>query len=268
MSAPDLPEIDGLRLQRRGAVLTVLLDRPEARNALTRAMVDGLHRVFAHLAEPPAVRAVVLRGAGGTFCAGGDVADMLRAASEGPDGAGLRATNRAFGAMLEAAGACPAVTVAAVEGVALGGGFGLCCAVDVTLAHQGAAFGMPEVRLGIPPAQIAPFVVRRIGAGAARFLAVTGRRIDAALARDLGVAHLVADDVDAAVEALLGDVLRCAPQAVATTKAIVADAAARPTPAVLDDAAEAFARTAGGSEAREGLAAFLAKRRPSWTEGT
>lgn len=270
MTEATTPAVGGLRIDHDGPVISVTFARPKARNALTRAMVDGLARLFEHLAATRDARVVVLRGEGGTFCAGGDVADMARgAAGASPTEAAarMRETNRAFGAMLEVVRAAPVTTVAVVEGVALGGGFGLACATDVTLAHEDAVFGMPETRLGIPPAQIAPFVVQRIGAGATRFLAVTGRRIDARRAREIGAVHVVTDDVDRALADLLDDALRCAPGAVSTTKRLVDQATAGPLSDVLDAAADAFVEAARGSEAREGMAAFLAKRPPSWSRG-
>ncbi len=270
MSTAPAPTIPELSVVDEGPVRTVTLARPQARNALTGPMVGALTSLFRGLSEPSAVRVVVLRGEGGVFCAGGDVSDMLRlaggSASADETARRLRAANRAFGALLEAIEAAAPVVVAAVEGVALGGGLGLACAADVTIAHETARFGMPEARLGIPPAQIAPFVARRVGLGAARYLALCAERIDARRAERLGIVHICTDDVDRTVAEVVARIRRCAPGALAATKRILAESTRLDLPAVLDRAADRFVRCAQGPEARAGMAAFLAKQPPPWAD--
>jgi len=216
------------------------------------------------------VRAVVLRGAGGSFCAGGDIKSMSAAREAPPPGADdeLKTGNRRFGTMMETVNGAPQAVIAAVEGHAMGGGFGLACVADITIARADALFAMSEVTLGIVPAAISPFVVERIGLTAARRFGVSGARLSGQEARDIGVAHLVVADrpaLDHAVVETINQVLRCAPGAVAETKRLMLRAAG-PTPleALLDDAADCFAKAVRGEEGREGTTAFVEKRKPAW----
>jgi isohexenylglutaconyl-CoA hydratase len=244
-----------LKVARTGWRLDVTLNRPESRNAMNAAMVRELSALFA--AHDPEVRAVVLRGAGGSFCAGGDL--------KGMDGGAIRDVNRSFGAMLQRAEALPALVVAVIEGPAMGGGLGLACVADVTIAAPDARFAMPEVRLGLIPAQIAPFVVRRIGQAAARRLALTGGTLGAEEALRLGLASAVGD-VDALLEATLADLAKCAPRAVAATKRLIARVEGAELGPLLDEAADEFAEALGGEEARPGITAFLTRGAPPWAE--
>ena len=277
MSQATLPACNTLLLRRDGWRLHVTLNRPEARNAMSFAMLHELMAVFTAIAGDRSLRAVILRGAGGTFCSGGDIKDMAaaRGAEPGPDGKDpLATTNRMFGRMLEQVEAAPQAVIAVIEGNALGGGFGLCCVSDVAIASDDARFRLPETGLGVPPAQIAPFIVRRVGLTQARRLAVTGGSLDAAQAQALGLVHHLAsgtgsDSLDGQLARVLADIARCAPEAVATTKRLVLAAAAahgEALEALLDDAAEDFARAARGPESLEGMTAFIQKRRPKWAD--
>ena len=274
MSQATLPECETLRLRRDGWRLHVTLNRPEARNAMSFAMVRELTAVFDAVADDRSLRAIVLRGAGGNFCAGGDIKDMAaaRGAEPGPDGQDpLAAGNRRFGAMLTRVEAAPQAVIAVLEGAVMGGGFGLCCVSDVAIAGAEAKFRLPETGLGVPPAQIAPFIVRRVGLTQARRLAVTGGGLDAAQALALGLVHHLSPEtgLDEQLERVLADLARCAPEAVAVTKRLVLAAAGAhgaALDAVLDAAAEDFARAARGPENVEGMTAFIQKRRPSWAD--
>ena len=277
MSTADLPECQTLLLRREGWRLHVTLNRPAARNAMSFAMVGELHDLFVAIADDRSLRAVILRGAEGNFCAGGDVKDMAaaRGAEPGPDGKDpLAVGNRSFGAMLTQIEAAPQAVIAVLEGAVMGGGFGLCCVSDVAIAHGDAKFRLPETGLGVPPAQIAPFIVRRVGLTQARRLAVTGGSLDAAQAQALGLVHHLAsgtgsDSLDGLLDRVLADIGRCAPAAVATTKRLVLAAAAahgEALEALLDAAAEDFARAARGPESLEGMTAFIQKRRPKWAD--
>ena len=157
-------------------MLHLWLDRPEMRNALSPQMVREIKATFAAITNDRSVRVVVLRGAGSTFCAGGDIKSMLAAGEAPPPGATdeLKENNRRFGAMLEAVNSAPQVVIAAVEGYAMGGGFGLACVADFTIATADARFAMSEVLIGVVAAAISPFVVQRIGLTAARRLGVSG----------------------------------------------------------------------------------------------
>lgn len=170
----SLPHCETLLLEPIEGVLRITLNRPQSRNAMSLAMVGELRAVLAAVRDDRSVRALVLRGADGHFCAGGDIKDMAGARAAGAEA--YRTLNRAFGSLLEEAQAAPQLLVALVEGAVLGGGFGLACVSDVAIAAADAQFGLPETSLGILPAQIAPFVVRRIGLTQARRLALTADR--------------------------------------------------------------------------------------------
>jgi isohexenylglutaconyl-CoA hydratase len=266
----DLPQTSHIRLDLRGPVLHLLLNRPERRNALSSQMVREITATFAAIAADRSVRVVVLRGAGGTFCAGGDIANMSVAQAAPPPGAPdeVRNDNRRFGAVLETINAAPQVVIAAVEGYAMGGGFGLACVADVTIATADARFALSEATIGVVAAAVSPFVVQRIGLPAARRLGVTAVRISGDEALAIGLADFVAPDgaaLDAAVRETCNQVLKCAPDAVAVTKRLMLRSGSpNMIGEILDDAAASFAAAVRGPEGKEGTAAFVAKRKPSW----
>jgi isohexenylglutaconyl-CoA hydratase len=214
-------------------------------------------------------RALVIRGAGGSFCAGGDFSRFralmaTEAPATGTDP--IASFNRAFGALLERLQASAVATIAVVEGAAIGGGAGLAAACDFVLAASEAQFGMPEVTLGLPPAQIAPFVAARIGHGPALRLMLTGRRIDAVEALACGLADEVAprDAVGNRLQALLTELGRAEPQVLRATKAILQRSATEPLGTTLDFAALQFTAALRSGTAGEGLAALTAKRPAAW----
>jgi isohexenylglutaconyl-CoA hydratase len=273
-----LPKTETLLTTIREGVLYVTLNRPERRNAMSPRMVDELVAVFATLAGDVELRAIVLRGAGGTFCAGADIKEM--AAPRGEPSAGqdqqgsdpkqaLARANRLFGVAMSAVSAAGPPVVALAEGAVMGGGFGLVCVCDVALALRDARFGLPETGLGLIPAQIAPFVVQRIGLTQARRLMLTGARFDGMEAARLGLVHEVCDDVaalEAALERVLAQIRRCAPAANAATKRLILETLGLDLPSALDEAARVFAEAAAGDEAREGTLAFVQKRLPKWAQ--
>ncbi|MBF1801856.1 enoyl-CoA hydratase-related protein [Alloalcanivorax profundimaris] len=264
-----LPETTTLTLSQQQGVLHIVLDRPQARNAMSLEMVEELMTVFDLVESEAGIRALVLRGGGGHFCAGGDIKDMAGArqkAAEGDPEAFFR-LNRRFGEMITRANRLPAVLITVLEGAVMGGGFGLACVSDVALAAGDARFALPETGLGVIPAQIAPFVVRRVGLTQARRLALTGARFDGHRALNLGVVHEVADsaeELDKKLAELLGQVRRCAPGANRATKALVLDVDQVPMEQLLDRAAREFADAVNGDEGQEGTLAFVRKRAPSW----
>jgi isohexenylglutaconyl-CoA hydratase len=277
VSDTDRPELEALepatlRLRLEAGALHVTLHRPDVRNAMSLAMVAELEAVFDAVLDRRDVRAIVLRGAGGHFCAGGDVKDMAKArmSMPGPGEADpVTAVNRAFGRAITKADRAPQAVVAVLEGAVLGGGFGLACVADVAIAHAGASFGLPETSLGLPPAQIAPFLVRRLGLSQARRLAVTGARLDGVRAHALGLVHeLVCDEAELTevLERVLGEIRRCAPGAVAATKHLMLQVGAVDHERLLDEGAERFAEAARGPEGVEGMTAFIGKRTPKWAE--
>lgn len=260
-----------LALRREGPVLHLSLNRPEVRNAMSLQMVQELRAVLAQsekLSEPPGgVRVIVLRGNGGHFCAGADLKDMAQARAKlADDPQALAKTNAAFGELCVAFARSPLVIVAVPEGSVMGGGLGLVCVADVAVAATSAVFRLPETSLGLVPAQIAPFLVERLGYAEAKRLAVTGGRLDAQQALDLRLVHQVhaTGAMDKAVEALLAELLHCAPGAVASTKALMARARFQPAAELVQDAASAFSEAALGPEGSEGTLAFLQKRKAAW----
>lgn len=248
-----------LLLEAHNGVLHITLNRPECRNAMSLAMVKELRAVLAQLDSQ--VRAVVISGAGGHFCAGADVKDLIGAGGQ------LQALNRAFGTLLQEVEALPQAVIVLLQGAVLGGGFGLACVSDIAIADHQAQFGLPETRLGLLPAQIAPFVVKRIGLTQARRLAVTAARFDGVEAERLGVTHFVEHDAQALAQRLdevLGQVLQCAPGANARTKALLLASVEDPISEVLDRGAQWFAEAVMSEEGIEGTQAFVQKRKPRW----
>jgi isohexenylglutaconyl-CoA hydratase len=256
-----------LIVARDGPVLKITMNRPEARNALSPVMVRELTQAFEEARDDPAVRAVVLMGANGTFCAGGDLKGMEeRRASGRGEAESLAASNRRFGALLEMIDAVPKAVIALIEGAAMGGGVGLVAVSDWAIAEKGAQIGTPEVTVGLVPAQIAPFVVARIGYTQARRLATYGLRFAASDALRVGLVHEIADsreDLLAKGVAAVNQVLRCSPQAVAETKQLVRASVREPLGPTLDAASHTFAAALAG-DAREGIRAFVEKRKPAW----
>ena len=254
--------------RNEAGVLHLTLNRPEVRNAMSLAMVDELGAALTTAEGDGSTRAIVLRGAGGHFCAGADLKDMAAARTQPANGGDTVAyTNARFGWLCAAFARTPLAVVAVVEGTVMGGGFGLACAADVTLAHASASFRLPETSLGLVPAQIAPYLVERLGFAEAKRLAVTGGRLDARTALTLRLVHEVADDeaaLTAALARVLDEILACAPGAVAATKRLIAQARLAPPESLIDDAAAAFSLAAQSAEGIEGTRAFLQKRRPAW----
>ncbi|WP_293745341.1 enoyl-CoA hydratase-related protein [uncultured Acinetobacter sp.] len=269
-SLSDLQVDDSIQLEQQGSILTLWLNRPESRNAMSLNMVNAIQQVFAVIADDVSIRAVILRGQGGHFCAGGDIKDMAALRVEAANVGSLQPYvdfNRRFGAMIEQVDQAPQTVVAILEGAVLGGGFGLACVSDVAISRDNAQFGLPETGLGVLPAQIAPFVVKRIGLTQARRLALLGSRFNGETAQKLGVIHeVVRDDIE--LEQLLTDTIqqikRAAPLASRNTKALLHRTLNEPLDSLLDDAAQQFAQAVGGVEGQEGTMAFIQKRNPSW----
>ena len=262
-------EYKSIKLHRDDWVLNVTLNRPNARNAMSLEMVNELGQVFTALESDLSVRAVVLRGEGGHFCAGGDIKDMAgaRAAAAKSESDPYFELNKQFGELIVQMNKLPQVMITILEGAVLGGGFGLACVSDVAIASSTAKFGLPETSLGIPPAQIAPFVVKRIGLTQARRLALLGARFGGEESVRLGISHYYAED-DAAIERLLVETLasvkRCAPQANAITKKLILKAADNAAEGLVEDAAKAFSSSVQGQEGIAGTMAFIQKKPAPW----
>lgn len=259
-----------LTVSQDGPFLHITLNRPDKRNAMSLEMVEELSALLAEMSANDEVRAIIIRGAEGHFCAGGDIGDMakLRQQAQGGDSQAYVHFNRRFGRLLEEVNRQPQVVITVLEGAVLGGGFGLACVSDIALAASDCQFGLPETGLGIIPAQIAPFVVTRIGLTQARKLALTGARFQGEEALALGLVHEVADgeQLETRLDELLQQIKRCAPEANRTTKQLLLDVGNKPMNQVLDDAALAFSEAVGGEEGIEGTMAFMQKRKPNWAQ--
>jgi isohexenylglutaconyl-CoA hydratase len=256
-----------LIVERDGPVMKVTLNRPSVRNALSPAMVGELAEAFQQARDDADLRVVVLMGAGGNFCAGGDLKGMEERGA--PGSASLESTatsNRRFGTLLEAADSLPKAVIALIEGAAMGGGVGLLAISDWAIADKAAQIGTPEVTVGLIPAQIAPFVVKRIGYTQARRMATYGLRLNAEEALRVGLVHELAEnhgDLMVKGAAAINQCLRCSPEAAAETKRLVRISQAEPLGTILDAASRSFAAALAG-DAREGIRAFIEKRKPAW----
>ena len=255
-----------LSVEREGVVATVALARPDARNALNEGLIEELTRCMEELAKDDGARVIVLTGEGDFFCAGADIRYMRDTASfsyeENIEDA------RGLAAMFRAVDGCPKPVVARVRGAAIGGGVGLVAAADVAVAEEGTVFAFSEVRLGISPATIAPFVLRKIGLSYTRTLFLTGERFDATRAREIGLVHETAPegDLDAAVQKKVAGLLAGGPEALAATKALLRELQKAAPDETTEIMARRIAELRTGKEGQEGLGAFLEKRDPAWRE--
>ncbi len=240
---------------------TITLDRPEVRNALDRELMIELTQMVSALSYD-GTRVIVLTGAGTAFCAGADVEWMRRARDlDHDDNVADAAVARN---LFETLDACPRAVIAKVHGAALGGGAGLVACADIAVATHAARFGFTEARLGLIPATVSPYVLRKIGPGHARALFTTGERFDAAHALAIGLVHRVCapEELEHAVADSILAYLASGPDAISASKQLVRDATGS---MMLPDLAERLAVTRAGNEAREGLDAFLGKRPPAWS---
>jgi methylglutaconyl-CoA hydratase len=246
--------VSGVRSEREGPVLRITLAKPERRNAFDAELIRELHEAFSDVGD---ARVVLLAGEGPSFCAGADV-EWQRSAIDLSYEENVEDALRLF-RMLEAVDTCPAPVVGRIHGYALGGGSGIAACVDVALASEDAVFGFSEVKLGIIPAVISPFVLPRIGAAARRYF-LTGERFDAPTALRIGLVSEVTDDVDGAADRAVAELLTSGPEAAREAKRLVQE---RPGG---DEAARTAARLRASEEGQDGLRAFLERRKPTWMD--
>lgn len=254
-----------LQIDHAGAVGWVWMNRPAVHNALNEAMIDELAETFLSLGESPAVRVIVLSGRGKSFSAGGDI-EYMRQQGVAPRESNL-ATARRLAEMFRIIAITPKPTIARVIGAAMGGGLGLVAACDIALASSTAVFAASEVRLGLIPATIAPYVLRAIGQRHARRLFQTGERIDAAHAQRIGLVHetVEPDQLDSRLQLIVDELLAGAPAAQSAAKDLIEAVADRPiTRQLMEDTAIRIADRRADPEAYEGLSAFLERRPPDW----
>lgn len=249
-----------------GAILTISLNRPEQHNALNGQLIADLTAKFREIQSTSNARVVVLTGRGRSFCAGADLSTIHRNRS------GKYEQNQIEGQaifdLMMAVANCPLPVVGRINGAAIGGGVGLVSCCDIAVAVERAKFGFSEVRLGLVPAVISPFVIAKIGFTKARELFLTGERFDANLARVIGLVHYVVgeEELDKKVDELVQNLLLGAPGAQADVKELLDRVLYRPKSEMRDYTSELFARRWDSAEAKEGITAYLEKRKPDWQE--
>lgn len=255
-----------VEVEKQGAVARVWFNRPEAHNALSAELGGALVATLETLRKDDTCRVVVLGGRGPSFCAGADIGAMKASANASFDDNLSEATR--LGQMFAALADFPKPVVGRVHGGVYGGGVGLCCACDIVVASEDAKFGLTEVRLGIVPGLISPYVIRRLGDRAARELMLTGERFDATRALALGVVNYVlpAPELDARVDERVGELLKGGPQAQARIKQLFERWAEAGWAEYRASLPQTLASVRSGEEARDGLAAFLEKRKPGWVK--
>ncbi len=243
----------------------ITLNRPEVHNALNDIVIQDLSDAFNMLGRHGDVRVIVLSGAGKSFSAGADLTWMQRAAAQSPEENQADAVRLAQ--MFDEINTCPKPVVGLINGAALGGGVGLVACCDIAIAATGAVFGLTEVKLGLIPATISPYVVAKIGTAQARRFMLTGERFDAATAKAIGLVHEVADDIAVAAQPIIDALLANGPEAMADTKRLIRDIDGRElTPELRTMTAARIAARRASEEGREGIAAFLEKRKPGWQD--
>ncbi|HVC20566.1 MAG TPA: enoyl-CoA hydratase-related protein [Vicinamibacterales bacterium] len=253
-----------LLTRREGAVEHLVLNRPDVRNAFNETVIAELTEWAQEAAADPALRVVVLSGAGKLFCAGADLAWMSKSVRY-TEAENLRDA-MAMSAMFAALDTLPVPLVGRIHGAALGGGCGLAAVCDIVVAEEQAVFGFTEVKLGILPAVISPFALAKIGRSAARELFLTGARFPAARAREIGLVHAVvpSEQLDAAVDGYVRELLSAGPQGIAAAKALIPEVWGRSVADAMPITARAIATRRVSPEGQEGMSAFLEKRKASW----
>ena len=251
--------------RRDGPVERLTLNRPEVRNAFNEDLIAEITEWAAAVRDDPSVRVIVLAGAGKSFCAGADVTWMARTIhySEEQNMRDAMAASWMFVGL----NSLPVPVIGRIQGAALGGGAGLAAVCDIVVADDDALFGFTEVKLGILPAVISPFVLAKIGRSAARELFLTGARFSAVRARELGLVHAVVpeSELDATVDAYTRELLTGGREAMAASKAVIADVWGQPLESAMPITASAIATRRVSVEGQEGLKAFLEKRKPGWS---
>jgi len=254
-----------LKIEIKKPFVNIILNRPEVKNAMSQQMVTDLLDAFTTLHDDRSIRAVILSGAGNTFCAGGDLKEMQSEIMNRGTGESRMKT---LDDMLAAVNHAPQVIIAKVEGAALGGGFGLVCVADIVIASETATFGLPEVRLGIVPALISPYVISRIGLNHARRLMLTGARFNGVDAQKYGVVNITVApcDLENQVGALLADIRECSPDAIASCKALIFEVTTKSPSETTTYRANLLDELRASESGQEGMMAFIQKRKPTWAE--
>ena len=270
---PDNNDINenSIVLEQNGDWLTIWFNRPEVRNALVSDLMSQFMATLDLLQDKKSFRGIIFRGAGGFFCAGGDLKSFKAMGQADPEEAREMAetTSREIAEMLQKIKSLPQLTVSIVEGAAMAGGFGIACATDLMLVTADCKFALTETRIGLPAAQIAPYVVDRVGYAQTRKLMLLGSSIDGEQAHQIGMADFVAqDDVELEVlENYIKEQLQASgPQAITATKKILHASQTMSTDEYVDYAVEQFSDCLLSEEGQEGFASFIEKRKPMWAK--
>ena len=248
--------------------LTISFNRPEKRNALSRQLIMDIFQILETVRDDRSVRGITFRGQGGTFCAGADLKEFQEILSAGDKAKKMAdAASSLVGQLFKTISASPQVTVSVVEGAAMAGGFGIACSTDLLITMSNARYALTETQIGLTPAQIAPYVINRLGFAKGKKMMLLGDHIDGNDALEIGLADYVADDTEKLSEILENiqqQVMKCAPGAIAVTKEIIDSCNTINT--VM--AADLFSDCLVGEEGKEGFSSFFEKRKPYWAIST
>ena len=256
-----MTDFETVDLRIEGQFAHVTLNRPDVKNAINRQLTQDLLAIFTQLKDNHTVKGIVLSGAGGTFCAGGDLNEMRSAFMDSDT-----SNDSAFEDVLVAVNTAPQVVITKVEGAAMGGGFGLVCVSDIAIASTTAKMGLPEVRLGIAPAFISPYVIQRIGLSRSRELMLTGRRFNGTEAKTYGIVNecVEPDELDTRVNEIIAEVRKCSPNALRATKALIFEVMGKPMAETVEYRANLLSELRRSDDAQEGIMAFMQKRPAKW----
>ena len=255
-----------VRLTRQGAVVRVTLNRPEVQNAFNDQMLEDLLEAFANLRDDSTTRVIVLTGEGKSFCAGADLHWMKRVVDYTYEE--NYADSLRLARMLREVYTCPKPVIGRVNGAAIGGGTGVVAVCDIAIASEDAVFGFSETKLGLTPAAISPYLLKRMGERHLREYFLTGERFSAARAAEMGLVNAVvpADQLDAAVDGKIKMILTGGPDALGVSKELIREVAERTLEENGPYTAEVISKLRMSDEGQEGMNAFLEKRKPRWTE--
>ncbi len=263
----NLPHTKNLELDISNGWLTVWLNRPNRRNALTNEMIEDFNNVFKSIHDDRSVRGITFRGKEGVFCAGADLKAIKSNLDGKPKKEDVIRFSIAAGKFFESINTLPQVTVMVIEGAAMAGGLGLACSGDFIITHKDTRFSLTETMIGLTPAQISPFVIQRLGFAKGKQLMLTAAQINGEEAVNIGLADFVGNkgsELEELERKIKTQVLKCAPGAVAETKRLIGLIANIPREEMVFKAGESFAERVLSDEGREGIASFLEKRKPGW----
>ena len=263
-----IPKTESIITNLENSWLTISFNRPEKRNALSRQLIMDIFQILETVRDDRSVRGITFRGQGGTFCAGADLKEFQEILSAGDKAKKMAdAASSLVGQLFKTISACPQVTVSVVEGAAMAGGFGIACSTDLLITMSNARYALTETQIGLTPAQIAPYVINRLGFAKGKKMMLLGDHIDGNDALKIGLADYIADDTEKLSEILENiqqQVMKCAPGAIAVTKEIIENCNTINT--VM--AADLFSDCLVGEEGKEGFSSFFEKRKPYWVIST